>query len=412
MTIEVCGVGKAYPKFTGRLNALATWLGLVPRVQNWVVRDISFSVEQGESIGLIGVNGAGKSTLLKLITGTAIPTEGTISVQGKVSALLELGMGFHPEFTGRQNVILAARMQGLSHAQLAELMPAIQDFAEIGSYFDQPVRTYSSGMFVRLAFSVATAVRPEVLIVDEALAVGDVYFQHKSFARIRSFRDQGTTLLFVSHDPGAIKSLCNRALLLGGGQLVLDGDPETVLDRYNALIARKEDAANLDVSAGREGRSGTGQAEILQVQAFSRGQAVSIVTVGEDIEFEVTLIAHEVLEDLCLGFMIKDRTGYEVFGSNSWLRGEWTRLGQYPGVPLKVRLRIPALNVGQGSYSLALALHAGMSHLQGNYDWWDKAIVFQVVNDRHREHFLGLCALEAEFIDLSPPAHDSPSTVR
>lgn len=412
MTIEVCGVGKAYPKFTGRVNALATWLGLVPRVQNWIVRDISFSVEQGESVGLIGVNGAGKSTLLKLITGTAIPTEGTISVQGKVSALLELGMGFHPEFTGRQNVILAARMQGLSHAQLAELMPAIQDFAEIGSYFDQPVRTYSSGMFVRLAFSVATAVRPEVLIVDEALAVGDVYFQHKSFARIRSFRDQGTTLLFVSHDPGAIKSLCNRALLLGGGKLVLDGDPETVLDRYNALIARKEDAANLDVSAGREGRSGTGQAEILHVQAFSRGQAVSIVTVGEDIEFEVTLIAHEVLEDLCLGFMIKDRTGYEVFGSNSWLRGEWARLGQYPGAPLKVRLRIPALNVGQGSYSLALALHAGMSHLQGNYDWWDKAIVFQVVNDRHRAHFLGVCALEAEFIDLSPPAHDPPSTVQ
>ena len=263
MTIEVCGVGKAYPKFTGRLNALATWLGLVPRVQNWVVRDISFSVEQGESVGLIGVNGAGKSTLLKLITGTAIPTEGTISVQGKVSALLELGMGFHPEFTGRQNVILAARMQGLSHAQLAELMPAIQDFAEIGSYFDQPVRTYSSGMFVRLAFSVATAVRPEVLIVDEALAVGDVYFQHKSFARIRSFRDQGTTLLFVSHDPGAIKSLCNRALLLGGGQLVLDGDLLLVRDRPSC--GRRQHAqriGDIDVDVDRHllqrGRVGAG----------------------------------------------------------------------------------------------------------------------------------------------------------
>jgi len=410
MTIEVCGVGKAYPKFKGRINAMATWLGLVPRIQNWIVRDVSFRVEQGEAVGLIGVNGAGKSTLLKLITGTAMPTEGTISVGGKISALLELGTGFHPEFTGRQNVVLAGRMQGLSQQQVSALIPVIQDFAEIGAYFDQPVRTYSSGMFVRLAFSVATAVRPEVLIVDEALAVGDVYFQHKSFARIRSFREQGTTLLFVSHDPGAIKSLCNRALLLGSGTLLLDGDPETVLDRYNAIIAQKENAAGLHITDGREGRSGTGQAEILRASARSGGRPVSIVEVGDDIEFEVTLIVHELIEDLCLGFMIKDRTGYEVFGSNSWLRGELINLGKQPGVPLKVRLRIPALNVGPGSYSLALALHAGMSHLQGNYDWWDKAIVFQVVSSHRRKHFLGVCALDAEFDPLVSHAADtSPS---
>ena len=412
MTIEVCALGKAYPKFTGRFNAMATWLGLAARVQNWILRDVSFRVEQGESVGLIGVNGAGKSTLLKLITGTAIPTEGTISVSGKVSALLELGTGFHPEFTGRQNVILAGRMQGLSQQQVSALIPEIQDFAEIGAYFDQPVRTYSSGMFVRLAFSVATAVRPEVLIVDEALAVGDVYFQHKSFARIRSFRDQGTTLLFVSHDPGAIKSLCNRALLLGGGKLLLDSDPETVLDRYNALIAEKENASGLDVPEGREGRSGTGQAELLQARALSRGQPVGIVEVGDEIEFEVLLVAHEYIEDLCLGFMIKDRTGYEVFGSNSWLRGELVNLGKQPGVPLKVRLRIPALNVGPGSYSLALALHAGMSHLQGNYDWWDKAIVFQVVSSHRKKHFLGVCALDAEFDPLVSPVADIAPSVR
>jgi len=397
MTIDVVGVGKAYPKFNGRLKALATWLGLVPRIQNWVVRDINFRVAPGESVGLIGVNGAGKSTLLKLLTGTAIPTEGAISVQGKVSALLELGMGFHPEFTGRQNVILAGRMQGMSQQEISHLIPSIQDFAEIGAYFDQPVRTYSSGMFVRLAFSVATAVRPDVLIVDEALAVGDAYFQHKSFARIRNFRDQGTTLLFVSHDPGAIKSLCNRALLLGGGKLILDADPETVLDHYNALIAQKENAANVPGEGVREGRSGSGRAEILGVKAFSGGKPVSIVQVGDEIEFEINLIAHELLSDLCLGFMIKDRTGYEIFGSNTWLRGELPELGGQPGVPVTITLRIPALNVGQGSYSLALALHAGMSHLQGNYDWWDKAVVFQVVNNPQKKHFLGVCAMDAEF---------------
>jgi len=236
MTISVSAVGKAYPRFKSRFHALGTWLGVCRRDLHWVLRDIDFRVEQGEAVGLIGVNGAGKSTLLKLITGTSVPTEGHICTPERIAALLELGMGFHADFTGRQNVMLAGRMQGLERDEILALMPEIEAFADIGHYIDEPVRTYSSGMFVRLAFSVATAVRPEVLIIDEALAVGDTYFQHKSFARIREFREQGTTLLFVSHDPTAIKSLCDRAILLGEGRVLMDGAPDSVLDQLRRAL--------------------------------------------------------------------------------------------------------------------------------------------------------------------------------
>jgi len=183
------------------------------------------------------MNGAGKSTLLKVITGTIQPTSGQVILSGKVAAMLELGMGFHPEFTGRQNVVMASQLLGLSDSEIKDLMPSIEAFAEIGSYIDEPVRTYSSGMQARLAFSVATAVRPDILIVDEALSVGDTYFQHKSFDRIREFRKQGTTLLIVSHDKQAIQAVCDRAILLKSGRLAMEGRPEEVMDFYNASLA-------------------------------------------------------------------------------------------------------------------------------------------------------------------------------
>ncbi|MCO8164178.1 ABC transporter ATP-binding protein [Pseudomonas sp. 21LCFQ010] len=399
MTILVEQVGKAYPKLKGRWHALGTWLGLCKRDQNWIIRNVSFEVGAGESVGIVGVNGAGKSTLLKLITGTAMPTEGQITTTGRIAALLELGMGFHPEFTGRQNVALAGRMQGLEREQIIELMPAIEAFAEIGHYFDEPVRTYSSGMFVRLAFSVATAVRPEVLIVDEALAVGDAYFQHKSFARIRDFREQGTTLLFVSHDPGAIKSLCDRAILLGDHKLLMDGKPDEVLDYYNALIARKEDTAlqAQAVNAPYAGRSGNGKARIEELVISSNGKAAHMIDVGAPLTLTLKIKANEPIYDLSLGFMFKDRTGYDIFGTNTWLRGEMRDLGVEAGVEKTITVTIPAMNIGPGSYSLTLALHGGADHIDNNFDWWDKAAVFNVMGNSSYKHFAGVCALDASF---------------
>src|SRR5690606_6494074 len=210
---------------------VARWFGASPEPleEHWVVRGVSFEIGAGEVVGIVGQNGAGKSTLLKMVAGTLQPTEGQLRVNGRIAAILELGMGFHPELTGRQNVMHAAGLMGFSARDVVAAMPGIEDFAEIGEYFDQPVRTYSSGMQVRVAFAVATAFRPEVLIIDEALSVGDSYFQHKSFDRIRSFREQGTTLLIVSHDRNAIQAICDRAILLERGRVLKDGEPEAVM---------------------------------------------------------------------------------------------------------------------------------------------------------------------------------------
>ena len=227
-TITVSNVGKAYKQYPTRWSRLAEWLD--PRNKprhnlHWVLQDINFTVQPGEAVGIIGVNGAGKSTLLKMITGTTQPTTGSIHMSGRVAALLELGMGFHADFTGRQNAYMAGQLLGYSIEDITRLMPEIEAFAEIGEYIDQPVRVYSSGMQMRLAFSVATASRPDILIVDEALSVGDAYFQHKSFDRIREFNKQGTTLLIVSHDKQAIQSVCDRAILLDAGKLATEGEP-------------------------------------------------------------------------------------------------------------------------------------------------------------------------------------------
>ena len=241
--IQVVNLGKAYKTYPSQWARLAEWLipNSKPRHElKWVLTDISFHIKPGEALGVVGMNGAGKSTLLKILTGTTQATSGHLSATGRVAALLELGMGFHPDFTGRQNVYMAGQLLGLSMEELHTLMPSIEAFAEIGEYMDHPLRTYSSGMQMRLAFSVATAQRPDILIVDEALSVGDSYFQHKSFDRIRQFRKEGTTLLIVSHDRQSIQSVCDRAILLNKGNLVMEGPPEEVMDYYGAMMAERE----------------------------------------------------------------------------------------------------------------------------------------------------------------------------
>ncbi|MDM5178181.1 ABC transporter ATP-binding protein [Massilia sp. DJPM01] len=243
-SIQVSQLGKAYKQYPTRWSRLLEWalpfLGQRHRLK-WVLRDINFSIAQGEAVGIIGVNGAGKSTLLKMITGTAQPTTGAVHLSGRVAALLELGMGFHPDFTGRQNALMAGQLIGMSVEEIELLMPEIEAFADIGDYIDQPVRVYSSGMQVRLAFAVATAVRPGILIIDEALAVGDVFFQQKCFERIREYCHAGSTLLFVSHAMGAVYSLCNRAILISEGQVALDSSPREVIDLYNAHVLNQRD---------------------------------------------------------------------------------------------------------------------------------------------------------------------------
>ena len=383
--ITVSHLGKAYRQYPARSSRLLEWLDPrgKPRHQlHWVLQDISFTVNPGEAVGIIGINGAGKSTLLKMIAGTTQPTTGHVHITGRVAALLELGMGFHPDFTGRQNAYMAGQLLGYSAQQMAGLMPQIEAFAEIGEYIDQPVRVYSSGMQMRLAFSVASAQRPDVLIVDEALSVGDAYFQHKSFNRIREFRQQGTTLLLVSHDKGAIQGICDRAMLLNAGRMAMQGDPETVMDYYNAMLAEKENQTvrQQETSDGKiQTISGNGYATVEEIMLLNEhGERMECVNVGQSVRLRVKVKANENLPQLVIGYMIKDRLGQVIFGTNShYLKQELTKISK--GSTLTFNFEFNA-NLGCGSYSMAVALHASDNHIAQNYEWRDLALVFQVVN--------------------------------
>lgn len=226
------------------------------------LRNLNFEIHKGETLGIVGRNGSGKSTLLQLIVGTLTPTSGKVDIKGRVAALLELGAGFNPEFTGRENVYLNAGILGLSRAEIDSRFQAIADFAEIGEFLEQPVKTYSSGMFVRLAFAVAIHVEPEILVIDEALAVGDEAFQRKCFARIQSFRDEGGTLLFVSHSAAAIVELCDRAICLDQGEMLFAGSPKQVVALYHKLIyALPERVEGIKASIREDGGQGLLQLE-------------------------------------------------------------------------------------------------------------------------------------------------------
>ncbi|MEI2743255.1 MAG: ABC transporter ATP-binding protein [Candidatus Competibacter sp.] len=381
--LRVRNIGKAYKRYPSKWARLAEWIsGRQWHEKHWVLRDISFEISAGEAVGIIGVNGAGKSTLLKIIAGTTQPTTGSIEVGGQIAALLELGMGFHPNFTGRQNAYMSGQIRGLSTDRISDLMPEIEAFAEIGDYLDQPLRTYSSGMQVRLAFSVATAIRPDILIVDEALSVGDSYFQHKSIDRIRKFRDEGTTLLFVSHSPGAIKTLCNRALLIDSGILQRDDHPDSALDYYNAVIAKQNadyEIRQIELATKKKmTRSGNGKAKIEIVDLLHEDKSVRAIQSGDSAVFSVLVISQDYIEELTVGILIRDRLGNDVFGTNTFYH-EASMTSIVAETRIQVRFFFENLYIGVGSYSIAVALHDRDTHVSSNYDWWDKALVFQVV---------------------------------
>ncbi len=397
-TITVSNLGKAYKTYPTRLSRLAEWILPFrgPRHSlKWVLRDVSFHVSPCEAVGLIGINGAGKSTLLKLITGTTQPSTGHVAMEGSVAALLELGMGFHPDFTGRQNAYMAGQLLGMSVEQIRELMPQIEAFADIGDYMDQPVRVYSSGMQMRVAFSVATARRPDILIVDEALSVGDAYFQHKSFDRIRQFRKEGTTLLLVSHDKQAIQSVCDRAILLDGGRLAREGRPEEIMDYYNAMIAEREnDTVRLkEIADGKvQTVSGTGEATVADIALLDEnGERVEVVDVGSPVTLEVKVKVNAPIPRMVLGYMIKDRLGQAMYGTNTHLKA--LPLDDVAaGEEVVYRFAFP-MNLGPGTYSVATAIVSTDTHLVNNYEWRDLALVFTVMNMR-RPHFEGSAWLD------------------
>lgn len=398
--IRVTGLGKAYKQYPTRWSRLAEWLipfSPIRHRQHWVLQDVTFQIAPGESVGIVGVNGAGKSTLLKMITGTTQPTCGTIELEGRVAALLELGMGFHADFTGRQNAVMAGQLLGMQVEEIEALMPDIERFTEIGDAIDHPVRTYSSGMQMRLAFSVATARRPDILIVDEALSVGDAYFQHKSFDRIRSFRKAGTTLLIVSHDRSAIQSICDSAILLENGHMAMHDTPETVMDYYNALLAKREgQTVRQEALAGGQVStiSGTGEARILSVRLLDQHErSIDAAEVGQPVVLEVNVEVRQDIERLVLGFMIKDRLGQAMYGINTH-RQDQALTDLQAGERVTYRFAF-VMGLGKGNYSVALSLSRLDSHLDRNFEWRDYGLVFHVINNR-QEDFVGCSWLAAK----------------
>lgn len=388
LALNISGLGKAYTQYPSLLSKFQSLfipsLGMRGQ-RKWVLRDLNFILRKGESLGIIGVNGAGKSTLLKLITGTSLPTAGSIEINGRMAALLELGMGFHPDFTGRENAFIAGQLLGISTKTLVSLMPAIEQFAEIGDYIDRPTRIYSSGMQMRLAFSVATAVRPDILIIDEALSVGDSYFQHKSFERIKEFKEQGTSLLIVSHDRWAIQNICDRAILIDKGQILVDAKPAVVSDYYNALLSQDGFATVKQAphpSGGVQTISGDGEAVIKEVSLLNiENNPVETVQTGDLVKLRVVVQVIEDVSELVLGYMIKDRLAQPIFGTNTYHLE--AKLQNLTAGQIFVYEFTYHCNLGEGTYSIAVALHTTDNHMSKNYEWRDLALVFKVLNSKH-----------------------------
>ena len=364
----------------------------------WALHDISFEVEPGTTTGIIGPNGSGKSTLLQIITGTLEPTHGTVWHEGRIAALLELGAGFNPEFTGMENIFMNSSLMGISRAETERLLPQIESFAEIGEFIHQPLKKYSSGMYIRLAFATAIASSPRILIVDEALSVGDAVFQHRCTRRIKEMQEAGTTILFVSHDPGAVRALCSRAILLNAGRMEADGPPADALNRYQKLIMDQEAAyAEAQLALVHEKpvpvpadhteeiktppqftyRHGNGDAQILQVDLLDASRrTVGLVESGQLVHLRVRVLFHEDLEDPVYGFVIRNRHGINLYGTNTKVQGLQPGLIRR-GEQVETTFTFNCW-LAPDLYAVSIAVHSPNSV---SFDWMDGALFFRVFSD-------------------------------
>lgn len=372
LAVDVRGVSKAYRIYSrpiDRFKQAFAWGRRQYFREFWALRDVSFDVKRGEAVGIVGRNGSGKSTLLQIIAGTLAPTDGKVIVGGRVAALLELGSGFNAEFTGRENVYMNGAILGLSTREIDERFDAITAFADIGDFVEQPVKTYSSGMMMRLAFSVATCVEPDVLIVDEALSVGDMLFQQRCIDRIRKLCQSGTTLLFVSHDPDSVRSLCQRAVWLEAGCVRMAGDARDVADAYvrsfaiqrNADVLDREHAAiNEDLFTPSDTAvQELDGSEVVQVESVrllnARGEPTEGLQPEERFAIEVNLRPLRDLDHVSVGMVIKTRLGVELTGEsvfNAFRRGMRLRKDE------RRTVRFTTMNnLRGGQYGVALRIH-------------------------------------------------------
>ncbi|MGA3308019.1 MAG: ABC transporter ATP-binding protein [Xanthobacteraceae bacterium] len=424
--IQVENVGKSYliyqaphdrlkqsivPRLQRAFTPLARLAGrtIQPRLyyrEFWALRDVSFEVAVGETVGIIGPNGSGKSTLLQLICGTLNPSTGRVQVRGRVGALLELGSGFNPEFTGLENVYMNGTVLGLTRAEIDARLDDILAFADIGDFIDQPVKTYSSGMGVRLAFAVMAHIDADVLIIDEALAVGDAFFQQKCMRWLRKFREHGT-VLFCGHDTGAVTSLCHHAVWLDHGSMRAAGPAKDVCEAYMATvyarttglsdksvrpakrdpelkstIDRKIDLSQIvEVLEFNENSAsfGTGDAVILDARVLSLGgKELGLIRGGEEVQVIVKIRANVDIENPIVGFHVKDRLGQPLFGDNTYLQYSGSNLRVMAGETIEAKFVFELPFLRSGEYSVTAAIASGTLEHHVQHHWLHDSMIFKV----------------------------------
>jgi lipopolysaccharide transport system ATP-binding protein len=388
--VRANNLGKCYQIYDQPLDRLKQSLWRSRRRfyrEFWALKDCSFEIKKGETVGFIGSNGSGKSTLLQIICGTLNPTEGELGVSGQIAALLELGAGFNPEFTGRENVYMSASIMGISRSEIESRYNKIAAFADIGSFIEQPVKIYSNGMYVRLAFAVAVNVSPDILVVDEALSVGDARFQHKCMAKIRKFCQTGT-VIFVSHDTAAVTELCSRAIWIESGRIRMDGLPKYVVEKYLQFMYEGDSRFDTPVlkSDGDFQRDfdtrgftpvgdnirqfGDRRVTIEAVRLISQGSRNGVAYAGQACEIGVALHAHKDIADPIVGFIVKDRLGREILGDNTNL----------------IKKKVPSLSSGR-RYVITFQMDAWPNLLEGEYSL-TVAIADGALNDHMQCHYL------------------------
>lgn len=400
IAIEVKQVSKRYSTYKSSLQHVFSLLfGRNEKVADsfHALTNVSFSVLKGETLGIVGSNGAGKSTLLQIICGTMYPTSGKASVNGKLAALLELGAGFNPEFTGRENVYLSAAVYGLTREQIDARLSKILSFAEIGEFIDKPVKTYSSGMFVRLAFAIIAHVDAEVLVIDEALAVGDVYFTQKCMRFLEKFAETGT-LLFVSHDTTSVVNLCDRAVWLKNGQLQKIGNAREVSEAYlSSVYENKLPDAVLPsadeetvTSAFESAQFGLGGGRVVScVLLDAEGRNIHLLDKAQKVIVQVEVQALQKIHQPIVGFFIKNRLGQHLFGTNTIkLLPDWKVMQEGELCQVRFIFDMPLLATGDYSVGTALAEGTQVEHVQ--HHWIHDALAFKAKADPHLTGYLTL----------------------
>ncbi len=421
--ISLRGIGKKYRIFPSRQDHLKEVLsfGRIKRSHDfWALEGVNLDVEPGTTLGILGRNGAGKSTLLKIISGVVEPTTGTVGVNGRLAPLLSVGAGFNPEFTGRDNVMLNGLLLGLERKEILERFDEVEAFADIGEFMDQPIKTYSSGMRARLGFAVAVNVQPDILIIDETLSVGDAVFKQMGLQKMRELRDSGTTILFVSHSLGVVRSFCNKAILLHKGRMIASGDAGETLDRYEALVSKirakkdaepdrrleyeieHEDEESADGSRtrvsrqeralasrrSRSARPGTGEARILKVELLDEGGApIEKVALGAAVTIRVHVEYLEDVSDSAVGITLQNKSGLVVFSTDTNLENAGIgKVRKGARIAASFSLNVP---LQPGAYGIT----AAVTHPQNRRTYIDRvdaAATFRVQSSRERSAVGGL----------------------